>query len=495
MFNIENLLTSTPSAEWGTLGREPVNSTPTAPSRWPLWTSRRALIALTAILWWFSGAFGVFPLGWIALAPLLVALEGLPHKQRFRVGYGAGFVCFWLINWWLVPTITQGAPAIGAPVLAGFGLSIVAVTFIAAVHAFQVGIAALFWRGKPLFRVLGVAAAWTLGDYARTLTPLAHEWGALAFSQTLDLPFLQLARPLGQHALTFSCAFFAACIAVWWRGRDKKWLVIPAATFAALHIWGWMQLQKPVEGRPLRVLVVQTAVASLIKTAGAPGEAPTAQALRLTREAVAARRGEPFDLVVWPETTVNLQRFGQLYTGADWQQLRSEAPRIPMLFGAQTYDEKRRSWNEAILLTPDGQTQVRAKTRLVPFGERAPLSNWLPFLRMFAPNPMVEAGDGPQSFDLGGIGLDTQICFETCFPQRVGSRFLVTITNDEWFTGTEAPRQHRAMAALRAVENGAALVQSANGGYSFVVSPRGQITLSTRYGMPDTLEATVLVPN
>ena len=108
---------------------------------------------------------------------------------------------------------------------------------------------------------------------------------------------------------------------------------------------------------------------------------------------------------------------------------------------------------------------------------------------------MLEAGDGPKTFDLAGIGLDTQICFETCFPQRVGSHFLATITNDEWFTGTEAPRQHRAMAALRAVENGAALVQSANGGYSFAATPRGKIEVSTDYGIPDTLDVTVLVPN
>jgi len=449
---------------------------------------------LTAFLWWFSGAFGVWPLGWIALAPLFLALDNLPRKQRFRVGYGAGFCCFWLINWWLVPTITHGAPAIGAPVFAGFFLSVVAVTFIAAVHAFQVGIVALFWRGKPLFRVLTVAALWALGDYARTLTPLAHEWGALAFSQTLDLPFLQLARPFGQHAITFFCAFFAACGAIWWQTRDKKWLLAPIGVFAALHGWGWAQLQHPLEGRPLRVLIVQTAVSSLSKTAGANGEGPFPQALRLTMEALKKNRGAPFDLIVWPETTASLRRVGTLYNGLDWETLRLFGPRIPLLFGAQTYDEKNRSWNEAILLTPDGTTQVRAKTRLVPFGERAPLVEWLPFLQIFAPNPMLEAGDGPKTFDLNGIGLDTQICFETCFPQRVGSQFLVTITNDEWFTGTEAPRQHRAMATLRAVENGAALVQSANGGYSFAVSPRGEIRVPTRYGLPETLDFTVLVP-
>ncbi|WP_157947509.1 apolipoprotein N-acyltransferase [Abditibacterium utsteinense] len=455
--------------------------------------SRRKLVFLTAFLWWISGAFGLFPLGWIALAPLFVLLDELPTKSRFRVGYGAGFWCFWLVNWWLVKTISGGAPAIGAPIFLGFFLSVIAVTFIAAVHAFQVGIAALFWRGPLLLRAFSVAAIWTLGDYVRTLTPLAHEWGALAFSQTTDLPFLQIAGVLGQHGLTFFCALSAACAAIWWQTRHKKWIVAPAILFLALHVWGFYQLRQPVVGRELRVLVVQTAVSSLSKTANATGEAPFPQALRLTMHALQEKGGK-FDLVVWPETTANLRRVGTFYNGLDWETLRQEKLQVPLLIGAQTYDEKNRSWNEAILLSPGGKTQVRAKTRLVPFGERAPLVEYLPFLQVFAINPMLEKGDGPKTFDLNGVGLDTQICFETCFPQRVGSRFLATITNDEWFTGTEAPRQHRAMAAMRAVENHAALVQSANGGYSFAVTPRGEITVSTRFGLPDTLDVTLVVP-
>ena len=460
--------------------------------------SRRNLTLLGAFLWWVSGAFGIWPLGWIALAPLFLLFDGLPrdtpNKSRFRVGYVAGFWCFWLINWWLVKTITSAAPAIGAPVFLGFFLSVIAVTFIAAVHALQVGVAALFWRGPLVLRALSVAAIWTLGDYVRTLTPLAHEWGALAFSQTTDLPFLQIAGVLGQHGLTFFCALFAACVATWWQTRDKKWILAPATLFLALHAWGFWQWQQPLQGRKLRVLVVQTAVASLSKTANATGEAPFPQAFRLTMKALKEKGGK-FDLVVWPETTANFRRVGTFYNGLDWETLRREGPKVPILVGAQTFDQKNQSWNEAILLSPDGRTQVRAKTRLVPFGERAPLVEYLPFLQIFAIHPMLEAGNGPKTFDLGGVGLDTQICFETCFPQRVAGRFMATITNDEWFTGTEAPRQHRAMAALRAVENHAALVQSANGGYSFAVTPRGEITVSTRFGLPDTLDVTVLVPN
>ncbi|RYG75151.1 apolipoprotein N-acyltransferase, partial [bacterium] len=232
----------------------------------------------------------------------------------------------------------------------------------------------------------------------------------------------------------------------------------------------------------------------LSKSGLANGEAAFPQAFRLTSEAVKAKGTKPFDLVVWPETTAHLRRFGNLYTSLDWETWRREGQKLPLVMGAGVTDEKNREWNEAILVMPDGSTQSRAKTRLVPFGERAPLVEYLPFLQIFAPSPMLEPGEGVKTFDLGGKAtLDTQICFETCFPQRIGGKMLVTVTNDEWFTGTEAPRQHRAMAIMRAVENGVPLVQSANGGYSFVVTPRGRVVMTSRFGLPQTLDATILV--
>jgi apolipoprotein N-acyltransferase len=310
------------------------------------------------------------------------------------------------------------------------------------------------------------------------------------------LPFLQVAGVLGQHGLTFFCAFFAACVALWWQSRRKIWILLPTATFLALHLWGFVHLQTPVAGDPLRVLVVQTAIPSLRKTGRAAGEVPFYQAFRLTMEAVKQLKpGEKFDLIVWPETTANFGRFRSRYGGIEWETLRLEGPDTPFIVGAETQDEQGRVWNEAILLSSKGEAQMRAKARLVPFGERAPLVEYLPFLQMFARRPMVEPGGGSKTFRLTpNMTLDTQICFESCFPQRVNGRFLVFLTNDEWFRGTEAPRQHRAMAVMRAVENGVPVVQSANGGYSFVVDPRGRLVVSTVFGLPQTLTPTVLVP-
>jgi len=73
------------------------------------------------------------------------------------------------------------------------------------------------------------------------------------------------------------------------------------------------------------------------------------------------------------------------------------------------------------------------------------------------------------------------ICYEIVFPQigRMqvlhGADVLVTITNDAWYDGTSAPRQHLNQARLRAVENNRYLLRAATTGISAFVDPTGRI--------------------
>ena len=255
----------------------------------------------TAVLWWLAGAFSLAPLGWIALTAFFYCLFDPTLKRRFRFGWRTGFASFALINWWLIPTICKGAPAIGAPVVVGFFLSLVAVGLIAAIHALQVGLVAWQSERKPNVAPLWCAILWTGLDALRTVSPLAHSWGALAFSQTTDLPLLQNAALFGQHGLTFVCAFVAASLAMGLRTRAKIHFVAPALLLGVLHIYGALVLRaNPESHNGANVLIVQTDVSSLVKSGNANGETPFNQAFRLTQEAT---QTEQFDLIVWPETT------------------------------------------------------------------------------------------------------------------------------------------------------------------------------------------------
>jgi apolipoprotein N-acyltransferase len=63
-----------------------------------------------------------------------------------------------------------------------------------------------------------------------------------------------------------------------------------------------------------------------------------------------------------------------------------------------------------------------------------------------------------------------------------GAQALINLTNDEWFSGTNAPWEHAAMAAVRAAENGVPVAQAANAGYSFVIDARGRFVMRSEFG-------------
>ena len=474
-------------------GRSQINSSAlfSSDSRARVWP----LIFLTALGWWLAGAFQIFPLGWLALAPFWILVSNRPRRQRLKLGYLAGFVSFWLINWWLVPTITHGAGAIGASPLLGFVLSLVAVTFIAAVHGCQPMLVALLARGQNWFSPLILAGAWTFLDWLRDQGPLAHSWGALGFSQTSDLLLLRGSLGTGQHGLTFLCALVSACAAQWWLTRKPVFAVLPVGVLLLWHGLGlaWRPYSGPT--RTLRVLIVQTYVSSLGKNGGV---GPFPQALEMTTRAAKSGR---YDLILWPETTLTARESGGFYGGLELATWRQSGIQTPLLAGARVTSPDGKEHNSALLIAPDGAIQAYSKTRLVPFGERPPFVEWLPFLAQFAPDPLIERGDGAQTLNLsapsGKIGINPAICFESCFPlSRDGKRadFNVILTNDEWFGWTEAPRQHRAMARLRAVETGLPVLQSCNGRYSFWVGAGGEIRATTAEDAAQVLEVTLAVP-
>ena len=93
--------------------------------------------------------------------------------------------------------------------------------------------------------------------------------------------------------------------------------------------------------------------------------------------------------------------------------------------------------------------------------------------------------------------LGVFICFESIFPEiprtlaARGASVLVNTTNDAWFGDSAAPRQHLAMAVLRAVETGRPVLRAANTGISCIIEPTGRIRERTRLLETEILAATV----
>ena len=141
-----------------------------------------------------------------------------------------------------------------------------------------------------------------------------------------------------------------------------------------------------------------------------------------------------------------------------------------------------RAHNSLALLT--GKTDIYHKQRLVPFGEYVPIESYLRGLIEFFNLPMSSFSLPAQpqtTLTLGSSRIAAAICYEIAYPELVrklstDSDWILTVSNDTWFSHSLAPAQHMQIARMRALENGRWLVRSTNNGLTAIVDPYGDIT-------------------
>lgn len=236
----------------------------------------------------------------------------------------------------------------------------------------------------------------------------------------------------------------------------------------------------------------------------------------------ALREGPRPDLIVWPETCMSIDwaglgpgvkpedtpddfrkavavsdhYFGRLDLRTLYPQWQSPKPywQVPTLFGLNGLEwENGTEWryNSALLVGPKGEYLGRYdKMHLVPFGEYVPFKETLPWMSTFTPYDWdygcrpgehwtrfpIKTADG-RAFTFGCL-----ICYEDSDPylarQYVAAdpvNFLVNISNDGWFDGTEEHEEHLAICRFRAVEARRSVVRAVNMGISGVIDPDGRV--------------------
>src|SRR2546428_7071689 len=187
-------------------------------------------------------------------------------------------------------------------------------------------------------------------------------------------------------------------------------------------------------------------------------------------------------VIVWPESTVPLSYASTDFFREGIESLSRHAA-VDIILGSVAEDAARpnRMWNAAFLVSGGTTVGHYDKIRLVPFGEYVPLRKMLFFARKL----VHEVGDfefGATDTPLvGQLRYGPAICYEIVFPQIPrtqvvnGADVLVTITNDAWYDGTSAPRQHLNQARLRAIETDRYLLRAGTTGISAFVDPTGRV--------------------
>jgi apolipoprotein N-acyltransferase len=431
----------------------------------------------------------VWVLGWVALAPLLVALARERRALRaFGLGFLSGTIFFFTSCWWIsYPPVHYAGfwrsvaflLAVVPCAVSGFFFALFAITVYACVRRF--GPHAL----------LAAPFAWVVFEWLR-LTLLGVGWNMLGYSQAFHPLLIQTATLGGVYAVSFVLAASSTALAYALvapsRGAAIRAMAAGLAVIVGNLVFGAVALNG-VEADPDRIPVVMVQPNFPIEPQTSQLEAIEALA-RLSVPATGPEGGAAPALIVWPEISAWIP-----YDDIPW--IQSDVSLIAVRRGDYVlinapgtvvgYERGAEHTNSAMLIGPDGMRVGQYdKIRLLPFGEYVPLRDALPFLAQVpALAQDFKAGTEMRVLEVEGSKLGMSICFESSFPdlgrfaRGAGASGFVNMTNDAWFGPTAEPRQHLAHAVLRSVENRTEQVRATNAGISAHVDAGGRIVDST----------------
>src|ERR1043166_2186840 len=440
-------------------------------------------------------------LAWVALVPLLFALENCRPGEAFRRGYIAGLAFFGATVWWIIHVTLPGMVMLVAFLALYFGA---AAAFFAAVNT---GTDAV--RRNLVIAVVS-SAGWVTLEWMRGKFLFGgFGWNGLGVTQHEAVPLIQFASVTGGYGVsTLVCfvnfAFFQTVrrfvrnIGAGTPARRLSWeFYVATLLVCGAFMYGLRQMRqsRPSEttSHSLRIAMVQADIPQTLKFE--PEQKPMIldRYETLTRKAMALRP----DLIIWPETAAPQPL---RYDRESWRLVTNLAAQADAYLLTGTIDVlpfslPQASFNSAFLVRRDGALAgVYHKVHLVPFGEYIPLRRLsTPLLRRLGPKGYdvtegygFEAGTEFTVFEVKQLRFATVICFEDTLPDvyrkfvQRGVDFMVNLTNDAWFKTSPAAEMHLANAVFRCAETRRPLVRCTNNGVTCIVDQFGFVNPKTR---------------
>ena len=419
---------------------------------------------------------------WIAIFPavaiMIYAIVSVDFRHSALVGFFTGLVFYATQIPWMT-TYLGPVPWLALSALEGviFALGALAIN--------------LLWRfGRknfaPLLTSASLASLWTAREWVSCHVPYGgFPWSRLALSQS-NSPLANWVFWGGDSLLSFVIVFITVAAMLTWRNqlRPSQWGSSPVAAVIALLLM--VPLLTPTsnldKATTLDVAAVQgnanaglfaNPVAGSILQNHLSASAPLQQAT--TKPAV----------VIWPENAADENPLAN--ADAKWKIAKFTAEvNAPLIFGTIT-NRGGEIFNSSILWLPNvGAVDWYDKKRPVPFGEYVPDRA---FFRMLAPSlvDLIPRGysfgtrDGIFVLPASNTKLGTMICFEIADDAITrdlvsgGAQMIVVQTNNSDFGTSNESAQQFAIARLRAIESGRAVVNISTVSASAIILPSGKV--------------------
>ncbi|MBI3602057.1 MAG: apolipoprotein N-acyltransferase [Candidatus Omnitrophica bacterium] len=415
-----------------------------------------------------------WPLAWVALVPLLFALDGKTFRQAWGGGFLFGFLFFFATVGWLMYVTVPGA--------------VLLVAYLALYTAFFARGFVYFQKFPVISRVFVLSSLWTVLEFIRAHLFTGFGWVMLGHSQYKNLLLIQIADITGVYGVSFlvvlvNLVVFETLRAVFKKeegvfGKLWRLQMITVGLLSASLVYGVWIFSRGSSSTMVRVAVVQPNIPQKIKW----DERYMSFIIRQTLDLTDTAAQDHPDIILWPETSLpgvlseHPSYFKQI-------QLKARHLKIPIVMGT-IIEDHHHYYNSAVFIDSDGTMRGKYhKIHLVPFGEFLPLRFLLGWINRFVPLEDFTSGTEYTLFPVGNWAhrFGVLICFEDTLDDlwrnftKAGGEFFMNMTNDAWFMDTKAPFLHLQAAVFECVQNKRSLVRAANTGVSGFVDSLGRI--------------------
>jgi apolipoprotein N-acyltransferase len=481
--------------------------------------ARRALFAATlgAVSVLAFAPIHAWPVLFVTFGALVWLLDGChaAHESLVTRLKGAALVGFWFgFGYFLAGFYWIAEAFLVEPWRHGWLLPLVMTALPGGMALFYAAACALaMWLWLPgAGRVLALAVALGLAEYARGHLLTGLPWNLIAYGLLATLPLMQIAALLGVYALSLiAVVLFASPAAIYapsgsslGGGKGTAALAVSLVLLLGLgYGWGAQRLASaPQDSTGLRLRIVQANVDQANKWRPENSAEIFTDYLDLTKSAGL----DNIATVIWPETAVPF-----LLADAP-EALHAIGAVLPqgttLLVGSARLVEQRdgqdtlivrRVYNSLLVIDDEGRViGGYDKIHLVPLGEYLPFQDFLEslgFMQLTGVRGGFSVGQGLRLLPVPGAPPAIPlICYEIIFPDEItetGARagWLINVTNDAWFGSSAGPYQHFHQAQVRAIEQGLPLARAANTGISAVIDPYGRILAEIGLGEKGVIDA------
>lgn len=460
--------------------------------------------ALIGISFPFTG--GVFPLAFIAFAPLIFVNFAVNKcgRGRFFIRFGYNYLYFFIFNlmttWWIY-NASEG----------GMYMAVICNSLLMTLPFFFFGfISRQLGENKGL---LALVVLWISFEYAHYFWELSWPWlsfGHVFGNYPVLMQWYSYSGVTGGTlwVLLVNISLYIIIRNIYVRKEARR-------IQAPLFLLGGLTLFVPIissviiyysyseKEDPVNIVIVQPNLDAYTEKF----TMPLPDQLEIIFDLAAEKTNENTDLILCPETAisraVNEDKLDQESSVIAIKDFLRKNHHVSMLIGADSYRffkesnslaadyfESANAWHEnynaAFLIDPNRPVQIYHKAKPVLGAEKVPFLSWFPSLKEYSvelggTSGMIGLGTEPLNFKSGDVFFAPLICYESVYGDYVsyftarGANILCVITNDGWWGDTPGYKQHRLFSQIRAIENRRCVARSANTGISCFIDQRGDI--------------------